>query len=177
MLDLVGDLAAREAVERPLGHRVPLVVVLAGERDDRAIRALALPQVALDRVVVLDRPRDAAGDDHRTGLPADHARSEHMVVEVVDHDFGLEPHGVVVALDVAAQLLVRASRVELGIGFDGLDEPVVALDRRVVGEHVEDEAFLDGLLHRVGVKRAVLGLAALRVGLAEDLASCSSASP
>ncbi len=63
---------------------------------------------------------------------------------------------MVVALDVATQLLLRALRIELRIAFDLLDQLVVALDRRVVLEHVEDEAFLDRLLHRVAVKGAVL---------------------
>ncbi len=31
--------------------------------------------------------------------------ADHLLVEVVDHDLGLEPDGMVVALDVAAQLL------------------------------------------------------------------------
>ena len=45
---------------------------------------------------------------------ADLVQRQHLLVEVVDHDLGLEPDGVVVALDVAAQLLLRALGVELG---------------------------------------------------------------
>ena len=41
-LDLVGDLAAREAVERRLGDLRAAVLVLAREGDDRLVRALAL---------------------------------------------------------------------------------------------------------------------------------------
>ena len=81
---------------------------------------------------VLDRPLDAAGDDHRPGLAADLVQREHLLVEVVDHDLGLEPDGVVVALDVAAQLLLGPLGVELRVVFDRLDQLVVAVDRRVV---------------------------------------------
>ena len=77
-------------------------------------------------------------------------------MEVVHHDLGLEADGVVVALHVAAQLLLRPLGVELGVALDRLDQLVVALDRRVVPEHVEDEALLDGLLHRVAVEGPVL---------------------
>ena len=71
--------------------------------------------------------------------------------------------------DVAAQLLLGAFRVELGIPLDRLDELVVARDRRVGPQHVQDEALLDRLLHGVAVERAVLPLPARVVRLAEDL--------
>ena len=63
-------------------------------------------------------------------------------------------------LDVAPQLFGRALGVEFRVGLDRLDEPVVAVDRRVVAQHVQDETFLDRLLHRVAVERPVLDLVA-----------------
>jgi hypothetical protein len=56
----------------------------------------------------------------------------------------LEPDGMVVAFDVAAEFLLRPFGIELGIALDLLHQPVVALDRRVVLQPVEDEAFVDG---------------------------------
>ena len=147
-----------KAVERRLGHLHAAVLVLAREGDDGLVGALALAQVVADGVEVLDRPLDAAGHDHRPRLAADLVQREHLLVEVVDHDLGLEPDGVVVALDVAAQLLLRPLGVELRVALDLLDQLVVALDRRVVLQHVQDEALLDGLLHRVAVERPVLDL-------------------
>ena len=120
-------------------------------------------------MVVLNRARDAAGHHHRAGLAADLVERQHLVVEVVHHDLGLELDGLLVALDVAAQLLLGAFRVELGIPLNRLDKLVVARDRRVGPQHVQDEAFLDGLLHGVAVERAVLPLPARVVRLAEDL--------
>ena len=49
VLDLVGDVAARKAVERRLGDLRAAVLVLAGEGDDGLVRALALRQVRLER--------------------------------------------------------------------------------------------------------------------------------
>ena len=57
--------------------------------------------------------------------------AEHLLVEVVHHDLGLEADGVVVALHVAAQLLLRPLGVELRVALDRLDQLVVAVDRRV----------------------------------------------
>jgi hypothetical protein len=170
-LDLFGDFAAREAVERRLAHLAATVVVLAREGDDRLVGTLALRQVRLEGVEVLDGPLDAARDHHRPRLPANLAGRQHLLVEVVHHDLGLEPDGVVVALDVMAQLLLCLAGVELGVVRRLLDQLVVALHRRVALEHVEDEALLDRLLHGVAVEGAVLDLAfgVGRQRLAENL--------
>ena len=97
-------------------------------------------------------------------------RADDLLVEVVDHDLGLQPDGVLVALDVVAQLLAGALGVELRIGLDGLDQLVVAGDRGVVAQDVEDEALLDGLLHGVAVEGQVADRAVgLRIRGAEDL--------
>ncbi len=170
LLNLVGDLARRKAVERRLGHLGAAVLMLAGEGDDRPVAALALGQIVAKGVEVLDRALDAAGHHHCARLAADQVPRQHLFVEVVDHDLGLEPDGVVVAFDVATQLLLRPPGVELRVALDLPDELVVAVDWRVVLEHVQDEALLDRLLHRVAVERPVLHRAVgLRLGLAEDL--------
>ena len=84
--------------------------------------------------------------------------------------FGFELDGMIVAFHVATELLLCSLGIELGIVFDLLHQLVVALDRRVVPEHVENEALLDRLLHRVAVEGPVLNRAIrLRLGLAKDL--------
>ena len=167
--DPVGDHPAGEPVQRRLGHLDAAVLMLAGERDDGLVRALAFDQVVADGVVVRDGAVHTAGDHHRPGLAADLVEGEHLVVEVIDHDLGLEPDGVLVALDVPAQLLLGPLGVELRVALDLLGQLVVARDRRVDLEYVEDEALLDGLLHRVAVEGPVLDDPAHLERLAEDL--------
>ena len=90
-------------LEKPLSDTsltLRRVVVLAREGDDRLYGTLALHQVRLEGVEVLDGPLDAARDHHRPRLPADLPGGEHLLVEVVHHDLGLEPDRVVVAFDV-----------------------------------------------------------------------------
>ena len=118
---------------------------------------------------ILDRALDASRHHHRASLATDLVERQHLFLEVVHHDLGLEPDGIIVALHVAAQLLPGALGVELGILLDLLDELVVALDWRVVPQHVQDEALLDRLLHGVAVEGAVPGLPTRIVRLAEDL--------
>ena len=79
-------------------------------------------------------------------------------MEVVHHDFGLHADGVLVVLDVAAQLLPGPLGVELRVALRRLDQPVVAVHRRVVLQHVNDEAFLNRLLHAVDVEREMSDL-------------------
>ena len=66
-----------------------------------------------------------------------------------------------------------AAPVHLGVLADGFAEPVVALVGHVAGQHVEDEALLDGLAHRVQVEGPVRRLAVraghVGVALAEQL--------
>ncbi len=144
--------------------------MLAGEGDQGLVAALALGQVVADGVVVLDRTLDAVGHHHRPRRAADLALRQHLVVEVIDHDLGLEPDSVIAALHEAPQLPLRLLDVELRIVLHRLGQPVVAGHRRVAGEHVEDEPLLDRLLHGVAVKRVMPDRAVrLRIRSAEDL--------
>ena len=118
---------------------------------------------------VLDGAHDAAGNDHRARLPADFLLGDDLVVEVVHHDFCLLTNGVRVSLNIGFELALRFFVVEFGVVFYGLDEVVITMIRRVVSQHVEDETFLDGLLHCVAVERTVLdGPVRLWVGFTED---------
>jgi hypothetical protein len=105
-LDVVGDSVAGEAVQGCLGDLRAAVLVFARESHDGLVGALDLRQVVTDRVVVLDRPLDAAGDHHGPGLAADLLQADHLLLEMVDHDLGLQPDRVLVALDVPPQLLL-----------------------------------------------------------------------
>jgi len=168
-LEAVRNVARREAVEGRLRYLHTAGFVFAGERNDRAVQALALAQIVGEGVEILDRASDAVRDHHRPGLAANPVPSQHLIVEVVHHDLRLQANGVVVALHVAPQFALCLSRVELGIVLDRLGQPVVAQHRCVVLDDVHDEALLDGLLHRVAVERPVPdGAVRLRVGFAEQ---------
>ena len=158
-LDSLGDVVARETVERTLAHLHATELVLAREGHDGLVRTLALQQVGFDRMEILDGALDAARHHHGARLAADLAGREHLIVKMIDHDLGLEVDRVVVALHIAPQLLPGLAGVELRIILDLLDQLVVAVDRGVVLEHVEDEFFLDRLLHGVTVEGPVPDLA------------------
>ena len=171
VLNLVGDVLAREAVERRFADLGAAELMLAREGNDGLVRAFALHQVGLHRMEILDGTLDAAGHHHGPGLPADLAGGQHLLVEVVHHDLGFQLDRVIVALYIAPQLLFGLLGVELRVVLDLLDQLVVAVDGNVVLQHVQDEALLHRLLHAVVVERLVLDLA-LGIGrqrLAEHL--------
>src|SRR5271165_4923257 len=91
---------------------LPLKVVLSREGDDGLIGALALAQIALDLIEILNGALDAASHHHGASLATDLAGGNYLLMEVVDHDFRFQADRMVMALDVAAQLLVRLFRIE-----------------------------------------------------------------
>ena len=109
-----------------------------------------------------------AGHHHGAGLTADLLFGQHMVVKVVHHDLRLLGNGMLMAFDVTAELLFRLLDVKIRVVLHRLGQVVVTLHRGVVFEHIKDEAFIDGLLHGVAVKRAVFDHLTLRPGFAKD---------
>ena len=167
---LRGDSGGGEAVQGTLADLLPTELVLTGESDDGSVPAFPLLQVVPDGVEVLDRARDSVGDHHRPGFPADLALPQHLIVEVVDHDFRLQADRVITAFDEPPQLLLGLFDIELRVVLHRLGQLVVALHGGVMGEHVQDEPLLNRLLHGVTVEGEVLDRAVgLRSSVAEDL--------
>ena len=133
LLEPAGDLRRRQAVQRRLAQLRAAVLVLPGEGDQGLIAALALGQVVADGVVVLDGTFYPVGHHRCPRRTADLALCQHLVVEVVDHDLGLEPDRVIAALHKPAQLSLRLLDVELRVILHRLGQPVVAGHRRVAG--------------------------------------------
>ena len=111
--------------------------------------------------IILDCPLDPAGDHHGPRLTANFPLANHLFVKVIDHDFGFEPDGIFVGFDIPAQFLLRSAGIELRITLDLLDQLVIAHDRRVVLQYIQDKSFLDGLFHGVAMEWAVFDLLSL----------------
>ena len=74
------------------------------------------------------------------------------------------------ALDETPELFLGFLDIELRVAFHRLGQLVVAFNRRVVLEHVQDEPLLNRLLHAVAVKGVMPDrTVCLRVRVAEDL--------
>ena len=139
-----------------------MIVVVAGEGYNRLIGAVTLGEQLIDFHEIVDGSLNAGGDDHCAGLAAYLVGGD--VVEVFHHHFGLFAHRLGLTLDKSPQFLHRLAALKHRVALDGLADAVVALIGGVTFEHVEDEALLDGLTHRIDVERAVPHLA---VGLGE----------
>ena len=91
-------------------------------------------------------------------------------MEVVNHNLGFQPYGVVMAFHIPPELLLRLLGIEFRIILYCFDQFVIAFDRGVAFEHIEDKAFLNRLLHAVAVKGKMLHFAVRAgKGLSEHL--------
>ena len=130
---------------------MPGVVYLAGESHERAgVGVAVFGDVAVDGLLVPDGMKARAGHDHRLALAADLVAG--VLAEVLDDDLGLLGDVVRVQRDEPGDRAARSSLLVDGVVGDRLADLPVRLVGRVVGQHVEDEALLDGLAHRVEVE-------------------------
>ena len=110
--------------------------------------------------MVLDRPLDTACDYHGPGLAADLILTDNLFEEMVHHDLCFIANRFVMGFDILPDLFSCPFHVELGVALHRLDKPVVAINRGVILQHVQDKPFLNGLLHSVTMERPVLCLIA-----------------
>ena len=120
-------------------------------------------------VKITDRPLDTVGHHHGPGLAADLKARNDLIVKVIDHDLRLLADGVLVRFDISSKLPLCSSGVKQRIVLHRLHEPAVAVHRGVVLQHIQDEALLYRLFHRVAVEWNVPDLPALGYGLSENL--------
>ena len=127
----------------------PVVLDDSREGHQRLDRVSLLPDVAIEALLVANRFEARPGDHHRLGAPANPVAGDG--VEVLHHHFRLlrdvvrvQPHETSQGAGGLLPLHVRIVRTRL-------EQPVVGGIRRVVIQHVEDEALLDRLAHGVPV--------------------------
>lgn len=100
---------------------------------------------AVDRLLVPHGVESARGDHHGLRLAADLLCD--MTAEVIDDDLRSLGQVVRVQRDRLGDLRRRLGPVDLGVVLAGVGHAPEDPERRVVPEHVEDEALLDGLAH------------------------------
>ena len=128
------------------------------ERDEGAVSVSLLRYVLVDGQFVPDRGFAGVGDHHRLGMPIEQVRD--VLAEVFDDDRRLLGDGLRVEFDPLHHRLRCFGLVDLAVISCRPDLVRCALpdlkcefEAVVTGENVEDIALLDGLLHRVDVKR------------------------
>ena len=154
-LKIVFNVTAGETVEAGFIIRTPLVIFGAGKGNDGFVRRVDFLQVRLKSPKVFNGVDDAGGDYHCFGLPANLFGFNHLIKEVLNHNFCFLADAVGVAFYVLAQPLVGPPAIELGIVFYFLEDFVIAVVGGVIFQHVHDKAFFDGLLHGVNVERVI----------------------
>ena len=167
--ELLRYLSVRETVQSGRGKRrfLTLILVLAGKGDNRFIWTAPIRKAFIDGVIIFDTARNAGGHDHSASLPADFSFGNDLFVKMIYHHSRFLCNGIAVAFHKAAQLLLRPILIEHRVILDGLHQLIEAVDRRVVLQHIQNESFLDRLLHRINVERSVLNIVTVLIWNAE----------
>ena len=154
--------AAQVGVHRVLGELIrPGLAVLdgPGEGDEGGdVGEVVLRDVLVHRELVAHRGLTGVGHDHGLGVAVEQGGD--VGAEVLDDDGDLLTDVVRVQFDPLHHRLHRLGLVDRlrVVVLSAVDQPECRPVGRVVLEHVEDEALLNGLLHRVQVERDLVDL-------------------
>ena len=160
----VSNRVAGLGVGEPVGLGLGEVLHLSGERHQDPEVVAVVVDVLAEHLPHVDRVGPGRADHHRLGLPL-HAVGD-LVPEVLDDDLGPLRQVLGMQGDETGQRGAGLGRLVLGVFEERLLEVEVPVVGEVVGQHILDEALLDGLAHRVQVEGMVL---AVRTQLAEQL--------
>ena len=163
LLELLGQVTRRKAVQRLFGVLNAIHHLFAGERHQRLEGRIGLFQSSAYGKEVADGAFDISRHHHGLGFALQLFGLPDAGCEVIDHDLGLHINGLGAGFNKGFQLLLGLGGIEQRVVLHRLLHLVVALVRGVLLKHVEDELFLDGLLHGIqveGVELAVSSLAA-----------------
>jgi len=167
--ELLRYLSVRETIQTGRGKRrfLTLILILAGKGDNRFIWTVPIRKAFIDGVIIFDTARNAGGHDHSASLPADFSFGNDLFVKMFYHHSRFLGNGIAVAFHKAAQLFLRPLLIEHRVILDGLHQLIEAVDRRVVLQHIQNESFLDRLLHRINVERSVFNIVTVLIWNAE----------
>ena len=126
--------------------------LFSGECNDCFILAFSLSKCGTDCLIVGDGCLNVTADNHCTCFSLYFSGGNDLVVEVFYDDFSFLGDWVFVAFDKCFECFLSFFLVKEGVIFDSFDEFVVTFYRGVILENIEDEVFLNGLFHCVGVE-------------------------
>ena len=157
-LHVLFDIGRRELVEARLGFFLAVIHLFPAERDNSLIRATHILQLLRNGVIVINRSFDSGSHHHGTGLSTHLVLVDDVIDKVVYNDGGLFLDRFGAAFHIPADFLLRLVAVKFWIFLSLADDfrfndLVVTLVRRVIFQHIQDKAFLNGLAHGVIVVR------------------------
>ena len=136
----------RESVHPSFGELGAIVEHFAGERHQRLqVRVLLLPQVLIDGLFVTHSMQPAGGDHHCFRVPTDFGCG--VLTEMLNDDLSFLRQVRWMQRHEPRNRSFRAGLVMVRVVRNSFLDTPVRLVRRVVLQHVMDEAFLDRLTH------------------------------
>ena len=103
----------------------------------------------IDGIVVFDTSRDIGGDHHCSRFSADLLLGNDLLVEMFHHHGSLLCNNVRIALDKSTQFLLRTLLIKHRVILDRLHDLIPAVNGRIIAQHIQNESFLNRLLHGI----------------------------
>ena len=141
--------------------------MLTGKSNDGLVRAVPIGKAFVYGIIVLNAAGNAGRHHHCPCLAVNFLLGNYLLMEMLNHHGGFLFDGEGGTYDKTPKFLLRPFFVEHGVILDGLHQAIKAVDGCIVGEYIENESFLNGLLHGIDMEGTMLDLAAFGVRDAE----------
>lgn len=100
----------------------------------------------------------ALPENHCASLSANLTLGNYLLVEMADHHFSFFRNRERLTFDKGPEFFLRLLLIEHRVILYRLFQAIIAIDGRVVLQHIQNKPFLNGLLHRVYMEGTALHL-------------------
>ena len=161
-----------ESVDICLGNLAVFPIRSSGKGNDGLERTMTLLQQTADCLIILNSPADGAGYNHCSRFSADLTLCNYFTMEVLHHNGGFLMDRIAIGFHIIPENCLGTLFIEFWVILNSFRQLIIALYRGVILQNIQNEAFLDGLLHGVNiVRRRLVGPIRLRNFFPEHLQS------
>ena len=136
-----------------------MIATFPGKSDDSLIRAVPVGQTLGNGIVHFNATGNTGRHHHGARLAAQFLSGNDLFVEMVYHHRRFLGNDIGIPFDKGAQFLLSPLLVKHGVVFHLFDNLIPTVDGHVILQHIQDEAFLNGLFHGIDMEGPVFDLA------------------
>ena len=171
LLEFLGNLGVWEAIH--LGRSqywfLAVIATFPGKSDDSLIRAVPVGKTLGNGIVRFNATGNTGRHHHGARLAAQFLPGNNLFVEMIDHHRRFLGNDIGIPFDKGAQFLLSPLLVKHGIVFHLFGNLIPTVDGHVILQHIQDEAFLNGLFHSIDMEGPVFNFAVFFIRRAKYL--------
>ena len=130
---------------------------------------MSLSQAFIYGIVGFDTAWYTRRYDHSTRFTIQLFLGDNLFMKMIYHHRGLLGNNVRIPFDKGAQFLLSPLLVKHGVVFHLFGNLIPTVDGHVILQHIQDEAFLNGLFHGIDMEGPVFDLAVFFIRRAKHL--------